>query len=73
MEKQTTKEFKRELYKLFDARVHWIVKSIGSRKVGTPPKFNRKKVSKAISKLQTIASKSIVDALAKMNLMSLLK
>jgi hypothetical protein len=65
MTKQTTIQFKKELYRLFDARVHWLVKSIGSKTVDKPPQFNRKKVSQAIARLQTIASKSLADVLAK--------
>lgn len=65
MAKQTIAQFKKQLYKLFDDRVHWLVSSIGSRKVGKPPEFNRKKVSQAIIKLQELASETIADAYAK--------
>ncbi len=65
MAKQTVKEFKEELYKLFDQRVYWLVNSIGGKKLGKPPKFTSKTVSKTIANLQKIALKSITDTLAK--------
>ena len=64
MAKQAINQFKKELYKLFDDRVHWLVASIGSKKPGKPPEFNRKKLSKAIIKPQTLASRSIANAFA---------
>ncbi|MGA2518041.1 MAG: hypothetical protein ABSG44_16010 [Thermodesulfobacteriota bacterium] len=60
-----SKKFEQELDKVFHQRTHWLRNEIGSKKVGKPPKFGRKKVNKAIERLQQIASDALARKLAK--------
>lgn len=60
-----SKYFEQELDKVFHQRTHWLRNEICSRKVGKPPKFGRKKVNKAIERLQQIASDALARNLAK--------
>ena len=54
-------QFAQELNKLFEKRVHWLKSSIGARKIGQPPKFNRKTVGAGIESLQKIVSDSLAQ------------
>lgn len=60
-----SKQFENELDKLFHQRTHWLRNKLGSKKMGKPPEFSRKKVSAGINKLQQIASNSLARKLAK--------
>ena len=60
-----SKEFERELDKLFHQRTHWLRDEIGSKKVGKPPEFDRNKVDKGIARLQQVASLSLAGKLAR--------
>lgn len=60
-----SKKFERRLNELFRQRTHWLRGELGNRSVGKPPKFGRKKVTKAIKELQLIASDGLTSKLAK--------
>ncbi|MBI1807002.1 MAG: GIY-YIG nuclease family protein [Ignavibacteria bacterium] len=60
-----SKEFERQLDKLFLQRTHWLRNEVGLKKVGKPPIFDRSKVDKAIERLQLIASNALSSKLAK--------
>jgi len=60
-----SRQFERQLDKLFHQRTHWLRNEIGSKKAGQPPKFGRSKVNKAIERLQQIASDALAHKLAK--------
>lgn len=59
------KRFERELDKLFRQRTHWLRSELGLTKPGKPPVFDRTKVDKGISKLQSIVSDAFARTLAK--------
>jgi len=60
-----SKSFERELDKMFRQRTHWLRSELGKKKAGQPPVFGRKKVDKAIDKLQRIASDALAQKTAK--------
>jgi hypothetical protein len=60
-----SKEFERELDRLFQQRTHWLRRELGSKGAGKPPVFNRHKIDNGIERLQTIASKALASKLAK--------
>lgn len=58
-------DFRRTLDNLFRDRTFWLQNVMGRGRPGAPPGFGRKKVQRAISKLQTIASEALASKLAK--------
>jgi len=60
-----SKEFERELNRLFRERTHWLRSELGVQGAGQPPQFGRKKVDRSISRLQMIASAALAYKLAK--------
>ena len=60
-----SKTFERELNSLFRQRTDWLRRKLGTRGVGKPPEFSRRKVNVGIEKLQKIASDALAHRLAK--------
>jgi hypothetical protein len=60
-----SKDFERELNRLFHQRTDWLRRKLGAKRAGKPPEFGRKKVNAGISKLQLIASAALAHKLAK--------
>lgn len=60
-----SKEFERELNRLFRLRTHWLRSELGAKGAGKPPQFGRKKVDKGIERLQLLASGALALKLAK--------
>jgi hypothetical protein len=60
-----SKEFERELSRLFRQRTHWLRSELGDKGAGKPPKFGRNKVNRGIARLQLIASAALAYKLAK--------
>lgn len=60
-----SKEFERELNRLFHQRTDWLRRTLGTNGSGKPPEFGRKKVNAGISTLQKIASDALAHKLAK--------
>lgn len=60
-----SKEFERELAKLFKMRTHWLRQRLGTQGAGRPPTLSRKTVNRAIRRLQLIASRALASRLAR--------
>lgn len=60
-----SKEFERELNRLFRLRTHWLRSELGAKGAGKPPQFGRTKVNKGIEHLQILASGALALKLAK--------
>src|SRR5712692_9118329 len=60
-----SKSFDSELNNLFRQRTDWLRRKLGTKTMGKPPQFGRKKVNAGILKLQAIASDALAHKLAK--------
>jgi hypothetical protein len=58
-------EFTRELDKLYHLRTHWLRSILENTKLSSLRSFNRKELNRGIINLQTIASDSLANKLAK--------
>jgi hypothetical protein len=60
-----SKEFERELSRLFHQRTDWLRRKLGTKRPGAPPQFGRHKVTAGIQTLQEIASDAFARKLAR--------
>lgn len=65
MPKHAVSHFNAELNKLFLDRTYWLRNGVGGATSKRPPKINRKKINRAISRLQDLASDAIAHDQAK--------
>jgi hypothetical protein len=59
MAKRAVRAFDERLEKLFRDRTHWLRREVQKPRSGPPPKFNRKKVQRAITALNNLATKCL--------------
>lgn len=60
-----TNQYKTELKSLFSKRTSWLDTLLGIKKIGKPPKLNKKTINKSIMKIQDLASKALVNKVSK--------